>query len=138
MAMSIAIQAMTTDIESDELKGDALINFLVSALEPALDFTAEKCAVYVWHQDARRREFMAALDALEVFIHQIVIWLKPNFVIGRCNYHHIFEPCFHGWLKGKRPRVYGERTKLMFGGLSEKMTKFTRPRSPSNCFPSQC
>jgi hypothetical protein len=126
--------AMNTDIESDELKGDKLIRFLVSALRPGISRAAEQCAVYVWHPDARRREFMAALDELEIFQHQIVEWLKPGFVIGRCNYHHRFEPCFHGWPQGKRPDFLGERNQSNVWEFGRENDKIHPTQKPTDIF----
>jgi DNA modification methylase len=126
--------AMNEDIESDELKGEALVSFLVSALEPALEIAADKCAVYVWHQDARRREFTEALDRLGVFIHQIIVWLKPGFVIGRCNYHHRFEPCFHGWPKGKRPEFFGARNQTNVWEVGRENDKVHPTQKPVELF----
>jgi site-specific DNA-methyltransferase (adenine-specific) len=44
-----------------------------------------------------------------VLQHQTIIWKKNNFVIGRCDYQWIHEPCFYGWQKGNRPEFYGEK-----------------------------
>jgi DNA modification methylase len=77
---------------------------------------------------------MAALDTLEIFIHQIVIWLKPNFAIGRCNYHHIFEPCFHGWPKGKRPDFLGERNQTNVWEVARENDKVHPTQKPVELF----
>jgi DNA modification methylase len=126
--------ARDLDIDSDELQGQALIDFLKASLGTALDYLADKCALYVWHQDARRREFMAALDELQIFIHQIVIWLKPGFVIGRCNYHHRFEPAFHGWPKGKRPDFLGERNQSNVWDIGRENDKVHPTQKPIELF----
>jgi DNA modification methylase len=126
--------ARDLDIDSDELEGQALVDFLKACLNPALDRAADKCGIYVWHQDARRREFMAALDDLQIFIHQIVIWLKPGFVIGRCNYHHRFEPAFHGWPKGKRPDFLGERNQSNVWEVGRENDKVHPTQKPVEIF----
>jgi DNA modification methylase len=126
--------AMDLDIESDELAGQELTDFLKAVLGLGLERTADKCAIYVWHPDARRREFMAALDDLQVFIHQIVIWLKPGFVIGRCNYHHRFEPAFHGWPNGKRPDFLGERNQSNVWEIGRENDKVHPTQKPVELF----
>lgn len=122
------------DIDSDELSGPELTDFLVKAIGAGMEYADEKCALYVWHQDARRREFMAALDLMDVFVHQIIIWLKPGFVIGRCNYHHRFEPCFHGWPKGARPDFNGERNQSNVWELGRENDKIHPTQKPVELF----
>lgn len=126
--------ATDLDIESDEMSGEELTAFLVASLGLGLEYAAEKCAIYVWHPDARRREFMASLDELGVFIHQIVIWLKPGFVLGRCNYHHRFEPSFHGWPKGARPEFFGERNQSNVWEIGRENDKVHPTQKPVELF----
>jgi len=126
--------ATDLDIEADDMKGPELTQFLVDTLGNAFSFAAEKCGVYVWHSDARRREFMEALDQMKIFIHQIVIWLKPGFVIGRSNYHHRFEPCFHGWPEGKRPDFLGERNQSNVWEIGRENDKIHPTQKPVELF----
>ena len=38
------------------------------------------------------------------FVHQTVLWVKNRPVLTRSWYMWRHEPCFFGWLKGKRPK----------------------------------
>ena len=126
--------AMDLDIQNDELSGEKLIALLSGALGLGITYADEKCAIYVWHPDARRREFTQALDSLDIFIHQIIIWLKPGFVIGRCNYHHRFEPAFHGWVKGARPDFLGERNQSNVWEIQRENDKVHPTQKPIELF----
>lgn len=71
---------------------------------------AENAAWYVWHAPGRAMMVLYSLLAEMGFLHhQTIIWVKNNFVIGRCDYQWIHEPCFYGWMKGKRPDFLGEK-----------------------------
>ena len=49
------------------------------------------------------------MTELGLLYHQGIIWVKENFVIGRCDYQANTEGCFYGWMKGNRPPFYGEK-----------------------------
>jgi DNA modification methylase len=52
-------------------------------------------------------------------IHRQIIWVKPHFVFGRGDYHWQHELCFYGWVKGHRPKFYGERNQSTVWALDE-------------------
>lgn len=126
--------AMEIEIENDELSGPALIDFLKSSIGNALDYAANKCALYLWYTSGRQREVIRALDDLEIFIHQNVYWLKPGFVIGRCNYHHQIEPAIHGWPQGKRPEFLGERNQSNVWRVERENDKIHPTQKPLELF----
>lgn len=82
---------------------DAFLTAYAEALE-------ENAAVYIWHAQGRAMLILYNLLAELGFLHhQTLIWVKNNFVIGRCDYQWKHEPCFYGWMQGNRPPFYGQK-----------------------------
>lgn len=100
----------SADIMSDDLSDDEFSAFLATWLDVAVNHAlVPPASVYVWH-GARRTEFDLALRAAGLHVHQLVVWVKPSFVIGRLNYHPKCEWALHGWVTGNgRGVFYGER-----------------------------
>jgi DNA modification methylase len=98
---------------SSDMKGDGLDEKKAAELWTRSFGEApltENAAWYVWHAPGRAtRSMLETLDTLGILHHQTLIWRKPNFAIGRCDYQWIHEPCFYGWRKGKRPPFYGRK-----------------------------
>src|SRR5262249_43869843 len=80
------------------------------AFSAARDHAAKQDAAwYAWHAQGRAvRTFYNLLDEMGFLHHQTLIWVKNNFVIGRCDYQWQHEACWYGWGKGCRPRYVGE------------------------------
>ena len=52
----------------------------------------------------------AVWEKMGAFVHQQIIWVKDRGVLTRSEYLWKHEPCFFGWIRGKRPpRVADER-----------------------------
>lgn len=80
---------------------------LVAAYESGV---REDAAVYIWHAQGRAMLLLyTLLQEMGFLHHQTLIWVKNNFVIGRCDYQWQHEPCFYGWKQGHRPLFYGEK-----------------------------
>jgi DNA modification methylase len=71
---------------------------------------AETAAWYCWHASRRQAMLEACWEKAGAFVHQQIIWVKDRGVLTRSEYLWKHEPCFFGWIKGKRPpRVADER-----------------------------
>ena len=46
----------------------------------------------------------ACWEKAGAFVHQQIIWVKDRGVLTRSHYLWKHEPCFFGWIKGKRRR----------------------------------
>jgi DNA modification methylase len=40
-------------------------------------------------------------------LKHMIIWVKNNHVLGRCDYHYKHEPIFYGWKNGESHNFYG-------------------------------
>ena len=45
----------------------------------------------------------ACWEKAGAFVHQQIIWVKERGVLTRSHYLWKHEPCFMGWIRGKRP-----------------------------------
>lgn len=81
--------------------------FIAAARAEAI---AEDAAWYCWHASRRQAMLEACWEKAGAFVHQQIIWVKDRGVLTRSEYLWKHEPCFFGWLKGRRPpRVAEER-----------------------------
>jgi len=113
-AGNIGFTAQRDDIEAitkDDLEGEEMKVFLEKVFKAALPHFADNCAWYLWHPMLTQRYFVAAAAAAaaNLIVHRQIIWVKPQFIFGRGDYHWRHELCFFGWRKGYRPPFYGER-----------------------------
>jgi DNA modification methylase len=107
--------------QEDALWRDAFVTALGSAVD-------EHAAVYIWHAQGRAMLTLYNLLAELGFLHhQTIIWEKNNFVIGRCDYQWIHEPCFYGWKKGSRPPFYGPKNQTTVWHESRDTNKPLHP-----------
>jgi len=96
-------------IAGDDLRGDALVQFLLSVFAPIVKETRPTAAWYVWHASSTRDEFAYALKAAGLLEHQYLIWAKPAAVLGHADYQWAHEPCFYMSRDGTCPDFYGDR-----------------------------
>lgn len=96
-------------IAGDDLRGDALVQFLLEVFRPLAPAAKSTAAWYVWHASATRDEFSYALKAAGLIEHQYLIWANPAAVLGHADYQWAHEPCFYMSRAGERPDFYGDR-----------------------------
>ena len=81
--------------------------FIAAAIAEAI---TEDAAWYCWHASRRQAMLEACWERAGAFVHQQIIWAKDRGVLTRSEYLWKHEPCFFGWIKGKRPpRASDER-----------------------------
>ena len=69
----------------------------------------ENAAWYCWHASRRQAMLEAVWEKHGAFVHQQIIWAKDRPVLTRSWYMWQHEPCFFGWVRGKKPaRVIDE------------------------------
>lgn len=76
-------------------------NFVRVAVEEAI---VEDAAWYCWHASRRQAMLEAVWEKFGAFVHQQIVWVKDRPVLTRSWYMWQHEPCFFGWIKGKKPR----------------------------------
>lgn len=82
-------------------QGEALYDgFIAVAMEHAI---VENAAWYCWHASRRQAMLEAVWERHGAFVHQQIVWAKDRPVLTRSFYMWQHEPCFFGWIKGKKP-----------------------------------
>jgi DNA modification methylase len=91
----------TWDEADDARNCDLYDRFIKAAIEAAIEPNA---AWYCWHASRRQRMVEEAWEKNGAFVHQQIIWSKPNRpILTRSWYLWAHEPCFFGWTKGNKP-----------------------------------
>ena len=81
--------------------------FIAAAVAEAI---TEDAAWYCWHASRRQAMLEACWEKAGAFVHQQIIWVKDRGVLTRSHYLWKHEPCFMGWIKGKRPPKVADET----------------------------
>lgn len=125
----------TWDEADAEQNVDLYINFIKVAVEIAI---LPNAAWYCWHASRRQRMVEEAWEKNGAFVHQQIIWSKPNRpILTRSWYLWAHEPCFFGWLKGKKPpkeTVDYERTVWAIDTISNAERPDHPTPKPLDCF----
>ncbi len=91
----------TWDEADLERNNDLYDRFIKVAIEHAIEPHA---AWYCWHASRRQMMVEQAWEKNGAFVHQQIIWHKPNRpILTRSWYLWAHEPCFFGWVKGQKP-----------------------------------
>lgn len=88
------------DVDSPELGEKLYDAFVGVAVENAI---TENAAWYCWHASRKQRLLEAVWEKHGAFVHQQIIWAKDRPILTRSWYMWQHEPCFFGWIKGKKP-----------------------------------
>jgi len=96
-------------IENDELKGDALFDFLVKAFKNAKENSDPDIAAYIWYASCNHIIFEKAVLAAGWEVKQQIIWNK-GMVMGRSDYHWAHEPMLYCKKEKQTTKWYGDRT----------------------------
>lgn len=95
-------------IANDDLRGDALLQFLYKAFENIAEHAIPHMPAYVFYASSTHKEFQTALELAGYQMRQQIIWVK-HMVIGNSDYHWSHEPILYCQLGKERPPFYGDR-----------------------------
>lgn len=98
-----------TPIENDNIEN--FEEFIGEAYQNMSNNAKEGAVFYIWHSEKENVLFIQKLIEAGVYIHQTIIWVKNNFVLGRMDYQIKHEPCLYGWKKGNGHYFIDSRSK---------------------------
>jgi DNA modification methylase len=75
--------------------------FISTAIAHAI---VEDSPWYCWHASRRQIMVEETWNKHGAFVHQQIVWVKGHGVLTRSWYLWQHEPCFFGWIKGKKPQ----------------------------------
>lgn len=96
-------------IASDDLTGDALVDFLARAFIQLARHAEPNAAFYIWHASSSRDEFAWAMKRAGLVERQYLLWVKPSPTIGHADYQQAHEPCFYASRADASPAFLGGR-----------------------------
>lgn len=96
-------------LDNDNLRNDALEQFLTEAFSNLFQVTQPDTALYCFHAAKTQKEFENALIKAGYEMKQQLIWNK-GFGFNRFDYHWAHEPVFYCKKKGQSTHWYGDRT----------------------------
>lgn len=119
-------------IKNDDLQDEELRKFIFSSIKTSLPFMKKGFSFYMWHAMKMQAYFSqaAAAAAAGILFHRQIIWVKPNFVFGRGQYHWRHELCLMGWLKGDIPPFYGEKNQSTVWEIGKENDKIHPTQKP--------
>lgn len=89
-------------IFNDNKSDKDFYSFLRLSFENLYTYSKDSASFYIWHADKTARLFWQALEDTKWYVSQRITWVKDRFVLAMGqHYHRMFEPCLHGWKKGK-------------------------------------
>lgn len=86
-------------IQNDELTGIKLQHFLESCWKSWLPHLTKGASWYCFYAETEPIPVLNSLEILNGAKH-ILVWVKEQFVFGRCDYHYKHEPIAYGWIDG--------------------------------------
>lgn len=96
-------------VANDELVGDKLKDFLLKSFLNAFTAMTVDASFYSWFANSNQEQFRQAMEDAGFRYSQILVWIKPRFVLSRSDYHQQYEPCMYGWKKDQKhyanPRI---------------------------------
>jgi DNA modification methylase len=112
----------------DSSRGAELYDGFIAAAKG--EAITEDAAWYRWHASRRQAMLEACWEKAGAFVHQQIIWVKDRGVLTRSHYLWKHEPCFMGWIRGRRPAKVADET-LPSTWEMPSFTKDERPDHPT-------
>jgi len=117
-------------IENDDIQNEELREFIFLSIKESLPYMKKGFAFYMWHAMKMQAYFSQAAAAAGILFHRQIIWVKPQFVFGRGQYHWRHELCLMGWLQGNEPPFYGEKNQSTVWEIGRENDKIHPTQKP--------
>ena len=109
--LGYAVSKHDVPIANDKMSDKDFYQFLCSAFRNAKECLRDGGVFYIWHADTEGYNFRRALlEAGNMKIAEILVWVKDRLCFGRQDYHWRHEPCLYGWKEGAGHKWYSDRS----------------------------
>jgi DNA modification methylase len=109
----ISYESKAGKIENDDLKPNALLEFLTAAFS-VMEYALKPGACwYCWHADGGElgKVFRDAIAAHKTLLNKAtLIWVKSSATLCRADYNAMHESCLYGWRSGAAHYFSGDFT----------------------------
>lgn len=100
-------------IENDMHDAEEMGRFWQSAFAVAHEFTTEAASYYIFGpQGGDLMMMMMSIKEANWQLKHMLVWVKNNHVLGRCDYHYKHEPIWFGWKNGETHKFYGDSSQF--------------------------
>jgi len=89
----VSYEGKAGKIANDDLRGEALYQFLLAAFTAAEAALDNEGSAYVFHADTEGEIFRRAFREAGFKLSGTCVWVKPSLVLGRSPYQWRHEPC---------------------------------------------
>ncbi len=96
-------------IQNDSMSTEDFYRFLLAACGAMFAVAKDGAGLYMFHSDREVVSFRKAMTETGFKLSQCCVWIKPNFVMGRQDYHSQHEPILYGWKATSAHRWYADR-----------------------------
>lgn len=94
-------------IENDHMTAENMNEFWDKVLKNAHKFCNNKSSYYIFSPQGGDLMMMMSIKSANFQLKHMLVWVKNNHVLGRCDYHYKHEPVFYGWKEGGTHNFYG-------------------------------
>lgn len=97
------------EIKNDHLSLENIEAFWTTVLNNACCFMKDKSAYYISYAQGfgLEQKMLDAVSNSGLQLKHVIIWVKNNHVLGRCDYNYKHEPILYGWKKDGTHEFYG-------------------------------
>jgi DNA modification methylase len=96
-------------IQNDKQRDEGFRRFLLNAFTAMLGAARDGAAIYVAHADMEGYNFRGAFVEAGWSFRQCLVWAKNSLVVGRADYHWMYEPILYGWKPRSAHKWHGDR-----------------------------
>jgi DNA modification methylase len=108
------------EIANDHMAPEEMHEFWSRVLTNAHAASTNKASYYIFSPQGGDLMMMTSITRAKWQLKHMLVWVKNNHVLGRCDYHYQHEPVFFGWKE--------DGTHEFFGGSScFSVLNFDRP-----------
>ena len=108
-------------IQNDNMSDSDFRQFLLASFSAMWMAMKDGASIYVCHADTEGINFRTTFIEAGFFLHEVLIWVKQQFVFGRSDYHWQHEPILYGWRKGAAHVFLGERNQSTTWSIDRPM-----------------
>lgn len=94
-------------IKGDHQTPDQMNEFWFTVLSNAFTALSEKCSYYISSPQGGDLMMMMSIIRAGFQLKHMLIWVKNNHVLGRCDYNYKHEPMLYGWKESGTHEFYG-------------------------------
>ncbi len=92
--------AVQERILNDHMKPEEMNEFWFKVLQNMHSFSTDQCSYYICSPQGGDLMMMMSIIRANWQLKHMLIWVKNNHVLGRCDYNYKHEPILFGWKEG--------------------------------------